>query len=88
MEGSAAAADQGGPIAACKGRFAGLPPEAYAGAMEKSGVSPAARGSGYILFFLYSAAIGVVGSVLAFAVARRQGEAAAPAQGAESEPAG
>ncbi|MFN3574601.1 MAG: AmpG family muropeptide MFS transporter [Phenylobacterium sp.] len=87
VEGSAAAADQGGPIAALKGLFAGLPPEAYAGAVEKSGVTPAALGSGYILFFLYSAAIGVVGIVLAFAVAKRQarGEAPAADQGAASD---
>ena len=89
VEGSAAAADQGGPIAALKGLFGDLPAEAYAGAVEKSGVTPAALGSGYFLFFLYSAAIGVLGVVLAFAVAKRQakGEAPTPDQGAASDSA-
>ena len=71
VEGSAAAADTGGPMAALKTLFAGLPPEAYAGAMEKSQVTPAALGAGYLVFFLYSAALGVAGVVLAFMVAGR-----------------
>ena len=71
VEGSAAAADTGGPMAALKTLFAGLPPEAYAGAMEKSQVTPAALGAGYLVFFLYSAALGVAGVILAFMVAAR-----------------
>ena len=59
-------------LGALQALFANLPTEAYAGAMEKSGVSPASLGTGYLLFFFYSALIGVVGIVLAFMVAARQ----------------
>jgi PAT family beta-lactamase induction signal transducer AmpG len=72
VESSAAAADVGGPMAGLKAMFSGLPPEAFAGAMAKSQVSPGALGAGYLVFFLYSAAIGVVAIVLAFMVAARQ----------------
>lgn len=72
VEGSAAAADAGGPMAGLKALFGGLPPQAYAGAVEKSQVSPAALGAGYLVFFLYSALIGVVAIVLAFMVAARE----------------
>jgi MFS transporter, PAT family, beta-lactamase induction signal transducer AmpG len=71
VEGTAAAADQGGPMAALKTLFSGLPPQAYAGAMEKSQVTPAALGAGYLVFFLYSAALGVAAVFLAFMVAGR-----------------
>jgi PAT family beta-lactamase induction signal transducer AmpG len=71
VEGSAAAADQGGPMAALKTLFSGLPPQAYAGAMEKSQVTPAALGAGYLVFFLYSAVLGVAAVFLAFLVAGR-----------------
>lgn len=72
VEGSAAAADAGGALAGLKGLFAGLPPDAFATAMEKSGVSPAALGAGYLVFFLYSSAVGVVAIILAFMVAARE----------------
>jgi len=39
--------------------FASLPPESFAHAFDRSGVSPQALGSGYAVFFLYSSAIGV-----------------------------
>jgi len=71
VEGSAAAADQGGPMAALKTLFSGLPPQAYAGALEKSQVTPAALGAGYLVFFLYSAVLGVAAVFLAFLVAAR-----------------
>ena len=58
-------------MAALKTLFSSLPPEAYAGAMEKSQVTPAALGAGYLVFFLYSAALGVAGVILAFMVAGR-----------------
>jgi len=72
VESSAAAADVGGPMATLKAMFVRLPPEAFAGAMEKSQVSPAALGAGYLVFFLYSSLIGVAAVILAFMVARRQ----------------
>lgn len=70
VEGAAAAADAGGAFGGLKALFAGLPPETYAGAMEKSGVTAAALGSGYVVFFIYSAVTGVAGIVLAFWVAQ------------------
>ena len=72
VEGSAAAADSGGALAGLKALFTRLPPEAYATAMEKSQVTPAALGAGYVMFFLYSAAIGVAAVILAFIVAAKQ----------------
>jgi len=72
VETSAASADAGGAIGGLKALFARLPPEAYAGAMEKSQVTPTALGAGYLVFFLYSAVIGVAAVILAFVVARRQ----------------
>jgi len=72
VESSAAAADVGGPMAGLKAMFGRLPPEAFAGAMEKSQVTPGALGAGYLVFFLYSSVIGVVAVVLAFMVAKRQ----------------
>ena len=81
VEGTAAAVDAGGPLAALKGLFDRLPPDAYAGAAEKSGVTPAALGSGYVVFFLYSAVIGAAAVILAFMVwARTPPAPAASAQ--------
>ncbi|WP_367118723.1 MFS transporter [Phenylobacterium sp.] len=74
VESSAAAADAGGPMAGLKALFAGMPPDAFAGAMAKSQVTPGALGAGYLVFFLYSSLIGVVAVFLAFAVARRTPE--------------
>jgi PAT family beta-lactamase induction signal transducer AmpG len=42
--------------------------------MERSGVTAAALGSGYIVFFIYSAIVGVFAIILSFAVMRRQHE--------------
>ncbi|HEX2559595.1 AmpG family muropeptide MFS transporter [Phenylobacterium sp.] len=74
VEGAAASADGGGMFAALAGLFARTPPDAYAEAMEKSGVTPHALGAGYFAFFGYSTLIGIVGIVLAFMVAARQGK--------------
>lgn len=70
VEGAAAAADHGG-FAALKGLFARLPPNAFASALAKSHVSSAALGSGYVVFFCYSALIGVAGIILTLMVAAR-----------------
>ena len=72
VEGTARAADAGGILAGVKGFFADLPPGNFAAAVERSGVTPAALGTGYAVFFAYSALIGVFAVVLAFAVLRRQ----------------
>jgi PAT family beta-lactamase induction signal transducer AmpG len=39
--------------------------------MQKSGVSPAALASGYVAFFIYSCAIGIVAIALTVVVMRR-----------------
>lgn len=70
VEAGAHAAETDGPLRALQGLFGGLPPESFAGALEKSGVSPAALASGYAAFFLYSSAIGVFGIVLTVVVSR------------------
>jgi PAT family beta-lactamase induction signal transducer AmpG len=91
VEDAAHSADTGGVFSALNGLFAHVPPETFAAAMEKSGVSPAALGSGYVIFFLYSVVLGIAAIVLAFIVGARQekllalepanppGEPAAPA---------
>ncbi|MDO8379148.1 MFS transporter [Phenylobacterium sp.] len=71
VEGAAKAADQGGAFSGLKALFTGLPPRTFASAVEKSGVTPAALGSGYVVFFVYSALLGVVGIILVFMVAAR-----------------
>jgi PAT family beta-lactamase induction signal transducer AmpG len=72
VEGAARDADAGGVFSGLKGFFEGLPPENFAAAVERSGVSPAALGTGYAVFFAYSALIGVFAVGLALAVLRRQ----------------
>ena len=70
VEGAARAADEG-PLSFMRGLFANMPAGSYAQAMERSNVSPAGLGAGYITFFLYSTVIGTIGVVLAIWVARR-----------------
>jgi PAT family beta-lactamase induction signal transducer AmpG len=74
VESAAAAADVGGAFSGLKSLFASLPPESFATAMERSGVSAAALGSGYVVFFAYTALIGIAPIALAFVVTRRAGE--------------
>jgi PAT family beta-lactamase induction signal transducer AmpG len=74
VEAAARAADGSGPLSQLKGLF--LAPGSFAGAVEKSGVSPAALGSGYVVFFLYTTLTGVVAVVLAIIVVRRQARSA------------
>jgi PAT family beta-lactamase induction signal transducer AmpG len=71
VESAASAADSGGSLSGLSGWFASLPPESFAAALERSGVSPAALGTGYTVFFAYSALTGVFAIGLAFAVQRR-----------------
>ncbi|MDP1630034.1 MAG: MFS transporter [Caulobacter sp.] len=72
VESAAHAAEGAGPISALKGLFAGLPPETYAEAMTRSQVTPAALGSGYLVFYLYSTVIGVFAILLAFMIIRQK----------------
>jgi PAT family beta-lactamase induction signal transducer AmpG len=72
VEGAASAADAGGVFAPLNDLFAGLPPASFAAALERSGVSPAALGTGYVVFFAYTVLIGIFAVVLSVAVLRRQ----------------
>ena len=70
--GAARAADSGGALSQLNGLFANLAPGSFATAVERSGVSPAALGTGYVVFFAYSALTGIFAMVLAIVVLRRQ----------------
>lgn len=74
VESAARSADDGGVLSGLKGLVATLAPANFAKAMERSGVSPAALGSGYVVFFAYSTVIGLFAIVLSFAVLRKQQE--------------
>jgi len=87
VEGAAKAADAGGLFSSFNAWFAALPPESFAQSVERSGVSAAALGSGYTVFFIYSALVGVFAVVLAFVVSTRRartGEGAAPKTAVEA----
>ncbi len=74
VEGAAAASEHGGVFGALKVFFHKLPPDAYASAMAKSHVAPAALGAGYMVFFFYSGLVGVASMILAVLVYRAQAE--------------
>jgi PAT family beta-lactamase induction signal transducer AmpG len=78
VEGFARRAEEGGAFSGLTRLFANAPPEAFASAMERSGVAPAALGAGYVVFFLYSTAIGIVAVILTWMVASRNERSAAP----------
>jgi PAT family beta-lactamase induction signal transducer AmpG len=72
VESSARIADAGGVLAGLKGLFATNAPENFATAFERSGVTPAALGAGYTVFFTYSAIIGAFAVVLSLMVLRKE----------------
>lgn len=72
VEAAARMADGGGMLAAISAVIASQAPGNFAKAIERSGVTPGALGTGYVLFFAYSALIGVFAIALSFAVMRRQ----------------
>jgi PAT family beta-lactamase induction signal transducer AmpG len=72
VESVARLSDSGSMFSGLKGVFASWVPENFARAVERSGVSPGALGTGYVVFFAYSALIGVFALALSFAVWRRQ----------------
>jgi PAT family beta-lactamase induction signal transducer AmpG len=80
VEGAARAAEDGGFASPLKALLAQLPPEALASGAAKAGVSPAALGAGYLVYFLYSAAVGSVAIILVFIVAHKR-RAMPPAAG-------
>ena len=71
VEGAARAADGGEFLTGLKNMVATQAPANFATALERSGVTPGALGTGYILFFTYSALLGVFAVVLSLAVLRR-----------------
>ena len=72
MESAASAADAGGALSRLSGWFESLPPESFATALERSGVSASSLATGYTVFFAYSALTGIFAVWLAFAVLRQQ----------------
>jgi len=72
VESVARAAEPGGFLSPLSSVVANLAPGSFATAVEKSGVSPAALGTGYFVFFTYSALTGVFAIVLAMVVLRRE----------------
>jgi hypothetical protein len=63
-------ADAGGALASFKAFFSEHAPANFATALERSGVTPAALGSGYVVFFTYSALLGAFSLVMALLVMR------------------
>ena len=88
VEAWARSADAGGVLSGLKSLFANMGPGTFAAGAQTAQVTPAALGAGYVTFFLYSAAIGVFGIVLAFIVAGRHARLLAEAdQARATEPA-
>jgi PAT family beta-lactamase induction signal transducer AmpG len=71
VEAAARSADAGGVLSGLKALVASQAPQSFAAAVERSGVTPAALGSGYIVFFTYTALLGVASVILSIAVWRR-----------------
>jgi PAT family beta-lactamase induction signal transducer AmpG len=71
VEASARLADAG-VLSGLKEVVASQAPQNFAAALQRSGVSPAALGTGYIVFFTYSTILGVFAVLLSLAVDRRQ----------------
>ena len=74
VEAAARLADSGGVLSGVKSLVASQAPENFATAVERSGVSPAALGAGYMVFFTYSALLGVFAIVLSLAVYHHSSE--------------
>lgn len=86
VEASARVAEQG-VFAPVKRLFADVPPETLAAGAAKTGVTPAALGAGYIVFFVYTAIAGVIAVVLTAIVVSRPHPAEADAPAPEPAPA-
>jgi PAT family beta-lactamase induction signal transducer AmpG len=72
VEGAARMADGGDMFSSIRTVFLAYAPDNFATAVERSGVTSAALGTGYVVFFMYSALIGVFALLLSVAVLRRQ----------------
>jgi PAT family beta-lactamase induction signal transducer AmpG len=79
VEASARSADAGGPFAPLKGLFVGMTPESLVTGAQKAMVTPAALGTGYFVFFFYTALLGVAAIVLTFLAMARTPKAEAEA---------
>jgi PAT family beta-lactamase induction signal transducer AmpG len=71
VESSAHTAEGGGAFGALRSLFSGLTTESYARAADLH-VSASSLGVGYVVFFLYTAVIGVAGVILAMILAARR----------------
>jgi MFS transporter, PAT family, beta-lactamase induction signal transducer AmpG len=80
VEASARMAAPGGPFAGLTALFSDLPPASFASGAADLGVSAAALGTGYTIFFLYSCLVGLGALVLALIIAGRQAKNAAPGE--------
>lgn len=80
VEASARMAAPGGPFARLTGLFSDLPPAAFAAGAADLGVSAAALGAGYTVFFFYSCMVGLAALVLALIIAGKQVRHAAPGE--------
>jgi PAT family beta-lactamase induction signal transducer AmpG len=72
VEAVARGADAGGVFAGVKELVASQAPQNFAAALQRSGVTPPALGTGYVVFFTYSALLGIFAVLLSLAVERRQ----------------
>ena len=72
VEAAARGADAGGVLAGIKDFVASHAPQNFAAAVQRSGVTPPALGTGYVVFFTYSALLGIFAVLLSLAVERRQ----------------
>ena len=84
VESAARLADDGGALGGLKAFVASQAPANFASAVERSGVTPAALGTGYVVFFAYSALIGLFAIGLSLVVWRRQREHS-PTQGSSTK---
>jgi len=73
VEGAARSAEAGGLPGLLLPLFDGLAAPAFVEGAAKANTTPGALGAGYVTFFLYSVAIGLVAILLCLAVTARQG---------------
>jgi PAT family beta-lactamase induction signal transducer AmpG len=83
VEESARAAETG-VFAPVKALFAGLPPDVLATGAAKTGVSAAALGAGYVVFFVYTAIAGLAAVILTWIVAGKLHPAERPPEKTEA----
>jgi PAT family beta-lactamase induction signal transducer AmpG len=71
VEGAARMADAGGVFSGLKTLFEDQAPANFATALERSGVTPAALGAGYVVFFSYTTLLGIFALILSVVLQRR-----------------